>query len=466
MDKIKCSECDGSGKVKCTTCSESGKVVCKPCKGVGHVTCPTCGGKGKKYVKCPSCHDGYNIDPDDDRKVKCAKCNGTGKIECGNCADCKGTGKIPCKSCAGSGKVACSDCHGEGKVTCSQCHGEGGLDVEKYCLSMIGSDGFLSEDFVSDELLEKVADAGNGVVAYVLGQNACLDEGGEEDCMKYTRISAKADFIWGNFELGRLLFYKNDPTAVPLLQRAKEQGSVLAAGYLGLITYFGRCGVTRDAIEAVALCRAYKGSIFEKEDYPHVCDIVNFMKYLESAVSGNADSQAWVAASAKALLPDGNEKEILEILREAVAKGAQNIDQVYRKGGLSFADGEIKAFKEQYDQERKRKEDEAAKAKAEQAKGASGSPTTKRQPEKVKDGHSPKKRWKFIVLGLLFGWMGAHYLYAKRMLLAILLWASFIAGVALCGKMAVVGGGCMALWVLLWIGGTFFVKKDGKGNRM
>lgn len=101
-----------------------------------------------------------------------------------------------------------------------------------------------------------------------------------------------------------------------------------------------------------------------------------------------------------------------------------------------------------------------------------------------------KKRWKFVLLGLLFGWMGAHLMYAKRTFLQLLLWASFIVGVVMCGmsqnasdaqgtqqeasaKVAkernnyeAIGGGCMALWLLLWLGGTLFIKKDGKGNRM
>jgi len=101
---------------------------------------------------------------------------------------------------------------------------------------------------------------------------------------------------------------------------------------------------------------------------------------------------------------------------------------------------------------------------------------------------SAKKRWKFVLLGVIFGWMGAHYLYAKRTFLLLLLWASFITGVAMIGSSQgdekqpsqdataevakksntneAIGGGCIALWALLWLGGAFFVKNDGRGNRM
>lgn len=117
-------------------------------------------------------------------------------------------------------------------------------------------------------------------------------------------------------------------------------------------------------------------------------------------------------------------------------------------------------------------------------------PTTQK-PKTVKGNANvrQKKRWKFVLLGVLFGWMGAHLMYAKRTFLLFLLWASFIAGVVMCGlsqseggaqvaqgasaevvqesnNYEAIGGGCMALWLLLWLGGTLFIKKDGKGHRM
>ncbi len=117
-----------------------------------------------------------------------------------------------------------------------------------------------------------------------------------------------------------------------------------------------------------------------------------------------------------------------------------------------------------------------------------GGKSAKSQAKKV--SNSAKKRWKFIILGLLFGWMGAHYMYAKRMFLLLSLWASFITGIVMIGSAQsdeervsqdtsaevaensntndneAIGGGCIALWALLWLGGTLFVKKDGNGNRM
>ena len=112
---------------------------------------------------------------------------------------------------------------------------------------------------------------------------------------------------------------------------------------------------------------------------------------------------------------------------------------------------------------------------------------------------SAKKRWKFLVLGILFGFFGAHLAYAKRWLLFLLLWAGFICGNVMNEKKATDGapdsptaaqeqnqevlqeGGVQesekkssnpisnagfAVWGLLWIGGTLFIKKDGNGCRM
>ena len=102
---------------------------------------------------------------------------------------------------------------------------------------------------------------------------------------------------------------------------------------------------------------------------------------------------------------------------------------------------------------------------------------------------STKKRWKFVLLGLLFGFLGFHLAYAKRWFLFLLLWAGFITGGFFYKSNAaekqsdgaaqqvqqseqvksnaeMIGSVGFGIWALLWIGGTLFIKKDGKGNRM
>ncbi len=106
---------------------------------------------------------------------------------------------------------------------------------------------------------------------------------------------------------------------------------------------------------------------------------------------------------------------------------------------------------------------------------------------------SPKKRWKFVVLGILFGFLGLHLAYAKRWFLFLLFWAGLICGNVMSEKKTTVDSSCdpleawheqspvnesekessnsimnagFAVWALLWIGGTLFIKKDGNGCRM
>ena len=109
---------------------------------------------------------------------------------------------------------------------------------------------------------------------------------------------------------------------------------------------------------------------------------------------------------------------------------------------------------------------------------------------------SDKKRWKFVVLGLLFGFLGIHLAYAKRWWLFTLLWAGVLFGgmmsddkpaesdssVDSSAEVASVQAESartnpvmthnvyenlgMGVWLLLWLGGTLFIKKDGNGNRM
>lgn len=89
--------------------------------------------------------------------------------------------------------------------------------------------------------------------------------------------------------------------------------------------------------------------------------------------------------------------------------------------------------------------------------------SAKMKPKDVKtipcaSNTSNKRRWKYILLGILFGWLGAHYMYAKRWGLFALHVAAFV-GLLVAPPLGL-------LWLVTWFGGTFFVKKDGKGNRL
>lgn len=104
-----------------------------------------------------------------------------------------------------------------------------------------------------------------------------------------------------------------------------------------------------------------------------------------------------------------------------------------------------------------------------------------------------KKRWKFVLIGLMFGWLGLHFVYAKRWLLFVLLWSGLISSfVFMSGtpesdtqvsaieqktdsaeskdsksrSNGLFAGAGVAVWFILWIGGALFCKKDGTGKRM
>lgn len=103
--------------------------------------------------------------------------------------------------------------------------------------------------------------------------------------------------------------------------------------------------------------------------------------------------------------------------------------------------------------------------------------------------NSEKKRWRFVLFGIVAGWTGFHFLYIKRWGLAILYWAalltcfvgggdavevvtSFISnpgdslGRIELSTMAWVGFGGAVLSLLIWIGSVFVCKYDGKGKRL
>ena len=132
-------------------------------------------------------------------------------------------------------------------------------------------------------------------------------------------------------------------------------------------------------------------------------------------------------------------------------------------------------------------------AKVDYNNAVAGKPSEKSSVKKGKStSASSKKRWRFIVLGIVLGFFGIHLAYAKRWLLFLLLWVGFITGNVMSGGKpdankvpaeatdqqvvsadkvqknggSPIGGIGFGVWALLWIGGTLFIKKDGKGNRM
>jgi hypothetical protein len=135
-----CDRCSGLGRIDCTTCRGSGRKDCraKGCEG-GLVVNKPVGGKlgsslgvrsmSQSKVKCRECQG--------TGKAACGRCSGEGSFVCGacngstlreTCARCGGLGASTCRRCKGvaqGGDVVCGPCRNEGLVECSSCGGTG-----------------------------------------------------------------------------------------------------------------------------------------------------------------------------------------------------------------------------------------------------------------------------------------------------------------------------------------------------
>lgn len=80
---------------------------------------------------------------------------------------------------------------------------------------------------------------------------------------------------------------------------------------------------------------------------------------------------------------------------------------------------------------------------------------------------SSKKRGIYLLLGIFLGWLGCQFAYAGRWLLFGLHWVLTILMFVAAGIDSDAMGGLLVLASLaLWIGGTFFIGKDGHGEKM
>jgi len=72
----------------------------------------------------------------------CAKCGGTGKVDCHGC---KGTGsmRVACTECT-KGKHACEVCNGQGFLLCQNCGGAGGFA----CMACGGTGGYWEQEWL------------------------------------------------------------------------------------------------------------------------------------------------------------------------------------------------------------------------------------------------------------------------------------------------------------------------------
>ena len=535
--RLPCPECHGNGKAKCEKCSGHGKLsTCNNCNSTGNANCSYCDGSGKEVSVCPVCYKGR---VEKTRWINCSQCHGSGQTEdtdtrkckicgyerisredcnCGmnawvhplkSCDNCHGRGQIketyyeicpnchgeykrktdkPCKKCDGTGKVKCSRCDGTGHAKCQTCGGSGKVKCEK-----CSGEGSIFDSTISLKTMRDAAAEGNQdalhdlACAYILGT-----DGLSVNCEK-----AKECFE-------QILRYEADDC---------EEDVCVASAEVYLKFLPGLCkGDVNSMRELANTFKEWDASVMIER-----CDPSEFwMKKASEAEKKQKEREKDEYNQKMRELDkqrrESERKEIEEQNRkEAAKKAAKERKDVILGCGCLLAIAAVIGFFIWWWVEGLTMA--ALPGMWEQAKntlGGSALGTVAKlggalialliawslikgiRGKKGEVSTSPKKRWKFVVLGLLLGFFGIHLAYAKRWLLFLLLWAGFITGnVASGGKSengvkpddsnvaavsqsenaekkndSPLGGLGFAVWGLLWIGGTLFIKKDGKGNRM
>lgn len=400
------------------------KCECTRCHGTGKVTCSKCGGK---------------------KDVKCEKCNGTGKHQCHSC---DGSGKVECSSCDGTGDEikTCPVCY-RGKVkkerviNCGRCHGTGisgySPSGQPYSCGACDGRGQLIEPYYEicpnchGEYRKKV---GSCKSCGGTGRRTCYSCKGE----KTVRCGECSGTGKHDCHVCKGTGAVNCPDCDKREREAKEK----------------REREEREARERQERKereeRDRRKAAKERKDAIQGCGCL-----LAIAAVAGFFIWWWVEGLTMSALP-GMWEQAKNML------GGSALGTIAKLGGavvvLLIVWGLIKGIR-----------------------GKKGEVST-----------SPKKRWKFVVLGILFGFFGIHLAYAKRWLLFLLLWAGFITGNVMSDtkggddkpadeiatqqvepsdkstktNASTISNIGFGVWALLWIGGTLFIKKDGKGNRM
>ena len=92
---------------------------------------------------------------------------------------------------------------------------------------------------------------------------------------------------------------------------------------------------------------------------------------------------------------------------------------------------------------------------------------SKKESDVATNDAKPKKRVLFFLIGLPLGFLGLHFLYAKRYVMFGLTLATFIAIIiSAAAKIGVIAVMATLMMVVLWPLFTLFGKKDGNKLRM
>ena len=264
----------------------------------------------------------------------------------------------------------------------------------------------------------------------------------------------------------------DNATSVKLMQTAASDGNLQALHDLAIAYTVGQYGLPIDCGKAEECFNAIlKRKDDEEFDY-YADSVKGHMKFLPAVCKGDADAMRELA-----------EWFSHDAMEERGIDGSPTIDG--RDPEKFWRERAASVEKPQTEKPVVKTAAKANVANDKPAKKATSSSVTPKPK-------NAKKRWKFVVLGLLLGFFGIHLAYAKRWFLFLLLWTGFITGNVMSGPKAnsenvpaestsqqvqteskpskggssPISGIGFGIWALLWIGGTLFIKKDGKGNRM
>lgn len=364
-------------------------------------------------VICPACH-GKNICPEcgGAKKVQCNDCGGSGNVDCPVCHE----GHITksrhrrCERCEGDGYVYLSD--GVTTRTCTDCDGEGEIEIdyEELCPNCHG-------DYKNHKKCPTCR--GKGKIACNLCDGTgktvcpvCKDEGFSSIESACIAIAILIEDSYTNLETEVLLGRAWVGEFLPALTDAAKQDNGMAMYVLGLL-YSGTDG-------GGSFCEAIPADDEKAEFWIH-----------KAAEYGIAEAQSLYGK----MLEQGNcgvEKDLNGAL-EWYDKASNN--------GDAYASKRIA---------------ELQKIKKTVTNNDS---ILQPSPKGVPQMRHKKHRWVFILIGIFFGLLGLQFVYARRWKFFFAHWVSFVAAIIWMPKV-------FSVCIALWLGSIFFMKRDGKGDRM
>ena len=437
--------------IECSVCSGKGFIPCKTCGGNTTVKCPDCGGEGREYkIICQTCHKGYVTDTRslDDDKTLCPDCHGNYREDLGPCKKCDGKGVLSCETCNGTGKTECMVCKGKGKISCwDYIEVVYPKDVDEF-VSIHGDKGKYTYRSLYERALGmlKVHDVTpkvwNEFHNYVVDKNnkqnkrdeafflaVCLAKGiyhgsnkdkdfGKGGAQGTFKRLAELGYPYGQFIYGCMCLNEFE---LELERRGGSSSGLESEG----IKWLEKAGESNVALALVELAVKNMGCLNPdnyQEKMPVIWECCRKIMAIKDH-GGECDDVLYEFAKAHDdFFTRANNGESV---RDDMQKWWRG------HGGPFYA-----MTKKELANECKRRNKEA--------KGM----------EKA-FFKSEKRRWKFVLVGVLFGLFGLQFAYVRRWKFFFAHWAALIA--TLFFPLAFI------VCLVLWLGSVFFMKHDGAG---